>query len=219
MLARALILLLVVLNLGVAIWWASRDAPPPPVESETGIATLRLLKEPATPAAPGAPPIPRSASTAVDGAGPVKCLRFGDPSRARDPAAVASLAIPGSDRLEAYVSVPPPQDWRVLIRPYATLELARAQAERIRAAGFQDLLVVADGPEAGSIALGRYGNREAAERHRATLAAARIAAEVLPVGGPTTFMTLQVPASTDLAAARAQLGALDAVEVACQIAR
>lgn len=48
MLARALIVLLVVLNLGVAVWWMARDEPVPAlavVEPPAGVARLQLLRE------------------------------------------------------------------------------------------------------------------------------------------------------------------------------
>ncbi|MEH6420760.1 hypothetical protein [Pseudomonas sp. CGJS7] len=61
MLVRALIVLLIVLNLGVAAWWIARPAPPPPVEQAPplGVARLKLVEEPRTvaikaPAAAGA---------------------------------------------------------------------------------------------------------------------------------------------------------------------
>ena len=56
--ARALIVLLLILNLGVALWWATRDgpAPAPEVRLPAGAEPLRLLSDPQpAAAAPGAP--------------------------------------------------------------------------------------------------------------------------------------------------------------------
>lgn len=221
--SHALILLLVTMNAGVAIWWASREAPPaarpPPL---AGVPSLRLLHEPATAAQANTPAVTTAArvpSSAQIATGPLRCIRFGAPLQAGNPAVLAALTVPGSKPIRSVEAMTPPRAWRVLLRPLATLNAARAQAERIRAAGFEDLLVVADGPEAGSIALGRYDGREAAERHRTALATAGIAAEVLPAAAPTVWLTLQVPATTDLAEARARLGALQALEVDCSTAR
>ncbi|WP_202843235.1 SPOR domain-containing protein [Luteimonas saliphila] len=57
MLARALIVLLLILNLGVALWWATRADAPPSTDSPlpSGIESLRLLEEAADPAAAAAP--------------------------------------------------------------------------------------------------------------------------------------------------------------------
>lgn len=58
MLARALIVLLVVLNLGVAAWWMARDETAPAavaVEPPAGVARLQLLRE-RTPAAAASRP-------------------------------------------------------------------------------------------------------------------------------------------------------------------
>ena len=58
MLIRALLILLIVLNLGVAIWWVARDddAGEAPIVQPEGVARLRLLSE-------GAPAVVAKAST------------------------------------------------------------------------------------------------------------------------------------------------------------
>ena len=66
MLIRALIVLLVVLNLGVAAWWLTRSAAPPVamVAEPEGIARLQLLSE----AMPTASPATATATAVVAGA-------------------------------------------------------------------------------------------------------------------------------------------------------
>jgi len=61
--ARALIVLLLILNLGVALWWATREAPGPAAGPSlpAGVEPLRLLDEPD----PSAPP---AATVTVPGA-------------------------------------------------------------------------------------------------------------------------------------------------------
>lgn len=56
MLVRALIVLLIALNLGVAAWWIARPAPPAPIEETLplGVARLRLVGEPQSTAKPAA---------------------------------------------------------------------------------------------------------------------------------------------------------------------
>jgi cell division protein FtsN len=61
MLTRALIVVLAILNLGVALWWMLRGEPvPTPPATPTGVAQLQLLDSPSAPAA--AAPAPAAAS-------------------------------------------------------------------------------------------------------------------------------------------------------------
>jgi cell division protein FtsN len=73
MLTRALIVVLAILNVGVALWWMLRGepVPTPPAEPPTGVARLQLLDTPnaATAAAPSAAQ-PAAASTALADATP-----------------------------------------------------------------------------------------------------------------------------------------------------
>ena len=73
MLLRALIVLLVVVNLGVAAWWATRAPPPAPGHpaSPVGVPRLQLLREAPRPAR--AAPAPVVATPAA----PTQCHRFG----------------------------------------------------------------------------------------------------------------------------------------------
>ena len=60
MLIRALIVLLVVLNLGAAAWWLTRPAPTPPAEPPlpAGVARLQLVNE--APSTPTQAPVPQA---------------------------------------------------------------------------------------------------------------------------------------------------------------
>lgn len=82
MLVRALLVVLIILNLGVALWWATQPqtAPlPAPPAPPAGVATLQLLDAgpaapaPARPASPAAPPssVPASDNPASAAAAPV----------------------------------------------------------------------------------------------------------------------------------------------------
>ncbi|WP_282294994.1 SPOR domain-containing protein [Stenotrophomonas sp. PS02289] len=65
MLTRALIVVLAILNVGVALWWMLRGEPvPAPVEAPAGVARLQFLDTPATPAAAPVAAAPEAASTA-----------------------------------------------------------------------------------------------------------------------------------------------------------
>src|SRR5690606_17188786 len=77
---------------------------------------------------------------------------------------------------------PAPRAWRV-VAPLPEDGDSAALATRIEAAGFDDFMLVAEGPEAGSVALGRFSTPEAAARRHAALAEAGFRAQVHPVGG------------------------------------
>ena len=203
MLSRALLVLLIVINLGVAVWWlarapaASSAAPPVPA----GVPELQLLREAGTPA------------VAVR-----RCLKFGP---FRDPVLLASaqaqlqgLAI---DRRVVALpeNAPAPDTWRVLLPPAPDGRQARELAARIDGAGFDDYMVVADGPEANSIALGLFGTQAAARTRQAALQAAGFDAQVHPDGGESVFLGVALAGTADAARSRHQVGALRAEPVDC----
>lgn len=65
MLIRALIVVLAILNVGVALWWMLRGEPvPAPVEAPAGVARLQFLDTPQVPAAAPAAAASDAASTA-----------------------------------------------------------------------------------------------------------------------------------------------------------
>jgi cell division protein FtsN len=70
----------------------------------------------------------------------------------------------------------------VLLPPLADREAAKAMAQRIGAAGFEDYLVLGEGEQANGIALGRYRSREGAERRQAALKAAGFDARLRAIG-------------------------------------
>jgi hypothetical protein len=179
MLIRALIVLLVVLNLGAAAWWLTRPVPPPEPEPAlpSGVARLQLVDEAVRPA---------SSSAAAPAASPpasAVCFSLG-PYTSRAAAAQAEAATAGQLVRVRLREVPgiSASGYQVVIAPAASLEEAQATAARIGAAGFDDFLVVRQGDQANGIALGRYRSREAAERRLAQLQAADFDAQLQPVG-------------------------------------
>lgn len=211
MLPRALLVLLVVLNLGVAAWWLARPAatqPPLPAVPE-GVPRLQLVGE-----AGQSAPAPVTVAPAV-------CLRLGpyaEPAelqRAR--LHLQSLAIDASVLREARE---PAARWRVMLPPPAGEEDAEALAQRIAAAGFADLQVVEQGMEAGSIALGVFTGDAAARTRRDALRAAGFDARLYPDGGDAQwlFVSLDAAQAQDLDERhlRAALGALRAEPVPCE---
>lgn len=196
MLIRALIVLLIVLNVGVAAWWISRPEPPLPAlpAQPEGVPRLQLLSEslstggktaappPAQAPAP-APAPPPVAVTAAEPAKPAQCFSVG-PFADRAAANSAATRI-GSQITRANPREVPgktAQGYNVVLPPQADREAAQALAQRIGAAGFDDYLVVNSGAQANGIALGRYRSREGAERRQAALRAGGFDAQLQPVG-------------------------------------
>lgn len=218
MLMRALIVLLLVLNLGVAAWWWSR-VPPGEVGASAdipvGVAVLDLVKNAPAPAAPMA----RVAAPHLPGT----CVRLG-PFGERSVAEQASARL-GSAVLRAQVSAMPASgasSYRVLLPPAPSRDAAQATAERIAAAGFSDLLVLNQGDDANSIALGQYRSRESALRRQSELAAAGFPAEVRAVGrGAATQWWLEVAAAAgaNVADLQRQSGAAQSLPQDCAAVR
>lgn len=224
MLIRALIVLLVVLNLGVAAWWLTRSEPPPPAPPEipAGVAILELVGAPEAPAArpAAASPVAPPAQTAPAVAAPVTstpdaaatagvCFRVGpfvdraaaEQSRGRFASITGRTALRETPGTGA-------SGYRVSLPPSATREDAVAMAQRIGAAGFDDFLVVNQGEETNGIALGRYRSREGAERRQSQLVAAGFPAQIHAIGeeGPSRWwLDVAAPAGTRAAALRASV--------------
>ncbi len=250
MLVRALIVLLIALNLGAAAWWIARPAPPAPAAEALppGVARLQLVDEsrrigerapapaaalPSAATAQAAPPI--AAAKPLPNATANAASKPAAPLAAPAPAAAPAAAPP----VPALAAAPKPQcfsigpfadadaadaaraklqplaqklvartqssstsrGWRVYLPPAASATEAQATAQRIRAAGFDDLFVMSGGSDANGIALGRFRNEESARRRGAALAAAGFAARVESLdggaGGATWFDVSTTSASGD----------------------
>ena len=226
MLMRALIVLLLVLNAGVAAWWWLAPAPAPAAEPAhpAGVLRLRLVSE-ARPAAPVASPAPPVASEGVPAAAPAampvaavvatQCVRLGpfpetaaaEAARARLPAGVASVRVRAQGASRGA--------WTVVMPPQADAAAAQALAQRIEAAGFRDYYVIRGGASANGIALGRFGGAEAARRHQASLQAAGFAAQVQGPAGATYWLDVDAGGGFDAPSAGRAVGATQVLPRAC----
>jgi hypothetical protein len=238
MLARALIVLLVVLNAGVAIWWATRSEPVPVAAAEPagGTERLQLLREAprssvatsplASPVAPSASPEAAVAAAPIDPvaaaptpAQPEQCYALGPFADAAASDAARQRLQPRALRLHVRQVAPTQaRDWRVWLPPLTDRAAAQAMAGRIAAAGFDDYFIVAAGDEANSIALGRYRSEESARRREAALHAggfadvrAQALGEALP---PQAWIDIAMAAPL-AAAERRALGAARVESVDC----
>jgi len=222
MLVRALILLLSLLNLGVAVWWIAHDPLPgkvaPPVPP--GAARLQLVQE----AAPDATPLAATATAADAVATPVaadvtaapapQCFSFG-PFASKDAGSKAAAKLrPQVQKLSEREQGAPSavRGWRVYLPPLPSLEQAQTIAQRIGAAGFSDFLVVREGAEANSIALGRYSSEDSAKKRADALNAAGFAAQAEAVGEAskatgTVWLDVVADAAFDPRSAQAAIAA------------
>jgi cell division protein FtsN len=215
MLIRALIVLLVVLNLGVGAWWISRPAAQPPAlpEQPAGVARLQLLSErettaEATPPAPAPAVAPASTEAApapvVAAVTATQCFSIGPfDSDVAATAAAARIAAQATRVRPREVPGQQASGYNVLLPPLADRAAAQALAQRIGAAGFDDLLVINGGEQANGIALGRYRSREGAERRQAALKAAGFDAQLQAIGneGPSRWW-LDIAAAEGVAVSR-----------------
>ena len=230
---RASIVLLAVLNLGVAAWWLLRpDAPPAAVaEAPSGIARLQLLSErpgprlapaaveaattakPADTAAPPAAAAPAPPVAAVE-----RCYSFGPFADAATLATAQAALRPGALRLRTRETREGGgRGWRVYLPAAADRATANASADKLKAAGFTDLLVVGDGTEANSVALGRFSSEPRAQQHAQALRAAGFEAKAEPLGEVRTTRWIDLAATEgfDAAAARRTSGAAQSRTVDC----
>lgn len=209
MVARALIVLLLVLNVGVATWWATRAPPSAPasiepasIEPPLGVARLQLVKA-ALAAAPlaaeflqGAAALPAPTVAAATMA--PQCFSFGPFSNDRAAVAAQARLQPLTQRVVVRQQRRgAARGWRVLLPSLPSAGQAAATAQRIAAAGFGDYFVVREGDEANSIALGRYGNETAARRRADVLVAAGFAARAEALGGTITWLDVSAAPGFD----------------------
>ena len=214
MLIRAFIVLLLVLNLGVALWWGLRPTPsaPPLPAPMPGIATLQLAADDQSVPATAVPPV-ASARPEIS-----QCASFGPftdaAGVAQAQADLESRVLQSRSRRE-YSGTP--RNWKVFLSPFETMEQTEAAAERVAAAGFKDYFVVRNGDDVGSLALGLYGNETSARERLATLSAAGFKAELAPVGaGPAEhWLDIGAAAGSDIDAARDQVGAERSEPIDC----
>lgn len=211
MFTRALLVLLAVLNLGVAAWWWAHAPAASQAEADDapGVPRLRLASE--RPADAAAAPAP--ASLPDDAA----CFALGPfpdaTSAARAQARLAPQLL--ASRLVERAAAGA-RGWRVIVPPQATRADAEAIAARLGAAGFDDFFVLRQGADANAVALGLYQGEAAARRRAGALAAAGFDVRAEPVGATLEpWLEIALPADGDAAPLRASAAVPRAEPTAC----
>jgi cell division septation protein DedD len=242
MLTRALIVMLIVLNLGVAAWWwwrpmsvaRTEDATPP-----SGIARLQLLQErkdlaprprpatqtPAAATTPIAPSTPSASAAAADIAAATpaaaeRCYRIGPFADEAAYNAARNALQPRVARLRTQsTAAERGRGWRVIVPPLPDRAAANALTERLKQAGFKDFFVIGEGAEANAIALGRFSSEDRAQLHASSLRDAGFAARAEPLGSAKPserWLLVAAAADVDSTAVRRASGAaqVDATDCA-----
>ena len=229
MLTRALIVLLIVLNLGVAAWWTLRPSPRVPVDHALdGVPKLQLAgerKSPLPAAAPIAAPAPATtatppAETAKQDDAP-QCFRFGPFADAAAADAAAAKLRASVQKATTRTTTSGAKGWTVWLPPFADMTTAQARALEIAGAGIKDYYVVAEGPQANAIMLGRYGGEDNAQRRIAELRAKGIEAQVQPPqdAKPQSWVDVAAAQGFGFAAAQARIGAAGVKPLDCAASR
>lgn len=229
MLIRVFIVALLILNVGVAAWWLARPdqrrsehglAAAPVEPSGAGIPRLVLADEHDAEAtrpivSPGAPEpsLPEAAAGSAD-----FCVSHG-PFATAEAAAVAqrlARAAGASAGVRAQAAAPY-RGWKVWLPPFENLEQAQQMAAEVAAAGFTDQFIVREGPDAGSLALGRFASEAPARQHAEKLVAAGFPARADPIGSGAISYWLDVSGSRpDAQRLRDQVAAPQALKVDCE---
>lgn len=229
MLIRAFIVGLLVLNLGVAVWWLAR---PDQRRSEHG-----FVATPAEPSGVGIPRLVLADGRDAEAAGPIGSLGVPEPSVSEAAAGAADFCVshgPFATTEEAAVaqrlaratgasagvraqSAAPYRGWKVWLPPFENLGQTQQMAAEIAAAGFTDQFIVREGPDAGSLALGRFASEAPARQHAEKLVAAGFPARAEPIGSGAISYWLDVSGSrSDAQRLRDQIAAPQTLQVDCE---
>lgn len=222
MLMRAVIVLLVIFNLGVAAWWITRSDPLPeqPVAMPRGVPELQLVVGPVAVVQPQEQ-VPAEMEDAVtetaDSGVTGQCFSLGPlQDRAAAEALVVSAGARAARTRIREASSSAAGSYRIHMLPAASREEAQLLARRISEAGFDDYLLVTTGPEVNSIALGMYRNREGAQRRLEALQAAGFDARMqTPDASVQWWLDVMPAAGFAEAQARGLPGSPGMVSLAC----
>jgi len=164
---RAIILLLVCMNLGVASWWTlHREAPIPRLPAtERGIATLKLLSETESPPSAQAVDELNAAPDALNAA--TFCTSLGPFQTPADLRHAMNLLMPLVNRIQ-FRELPATavRGYRVFLPAAGSREQALKTARELAAHGITDYYVVTAGDQQDTVSLGVFRDlANAKQRH------------------------------------------------------
>jgi len=221
MLPRALVLILLAMNLGVALWAGLRPAalPAPLVAaSEPGVPTIRLLSEVdpnlAAPSAaePDGPPL------AIPPAPQRQCLQVGPLLTQIDLRRVVAALSPAAQRIQYRESrALIRRGYRVFLPSPGSREAALTLARQLSARGLRDYYVVTAGDEQNTISLGLYRDESNAQRRRDEVRALGIEPRLEPRNEelPQYWIDLEVLLDSDWRSALGGYVGIGSQEIPC----
>lgn len=164
---RAVLLLLVCMNLGVASWWAwHHDRPLPRLPgNERGVASLKLLSEIETP--PAAQAVDELNAAPDPLAAAAHCLSLGPFQTPADLRHAMNLLMPLVSRIQ-FRELPATaiRGYRVFLPAAGSRELALKTARELAAHGVTDYYVVTAGDQQDTVSLGVFRDlANAKQRH------------------------------------------------------
>ena len=232
---RALIVLLLVMNVGVALWWALRPAPavelPPALPadvprlllaSEADAETLQAVVLNAANADVQADgPLAEGGNAAAVAPEDLQCFSFGPWT---DPAQAGEARVLLQTQAVRIITRDAPTGatgWRVMLPAHADRTAAQETVARLVEAGFDDHFIISQGEEANAVALGRFGAEASARRHEAALREAGFEAVSDPLGatGSEAWIDLSAGPGFDPDQAREDAGAVRAEPADCALLR
>ncbi len=171
MLLRALILLLLCMNVGVAAWWANHREPVAALvpASDSNVPSLVLLSE--TERRPVADAAELSEAPTELSADAV-CLSIGPFSTPAELRLAMDLMLPRVERIQfREVAAVALRGYRVYLPPAASRAEALQTARALSAKGIADYYVVTAGEDKDTVSLGIFRELENATQRRAAVAA------------------------------------------------
>lgn len=215
MFVRALVLLLLVCNLAVGLWWWLRPVPvaPLPPATEAGVPPLRLLSE--LEGANGSGLATAPAPTSASGE---QCLEVGPFLTRTDLRRAFNALVPVALRIQyREATVQSDRGWWVFLPAPPTREQALETARALSARGLRDYYVVTAGENANTISLGLFREHGNAEQRLADVRAQGFPADMAPriEDVQQYWVGLAIPPDTDW---RARLGGyttIDSRTIAC----
>jgi hypothetical protein len=224
MLSRIVVLVLLVMNLGVALWWWLRpDAPTPQVTAtEAGVPALRLLSEqaagddlPPDEAETVGPPKPLTPPEARD------CLQLGPWVTQIDMRRAMNVLTPVVNRIQFRETREViRRGYRVFLTSPGSREEALAVARQLSARGLSDYYVVTAGDDQNSISLGLFRDENNANARLRQVRAQGFDGQLEPRNDelPQYWVDIDVDQGVDWRSLLGRQGDIGTLPIACDLA-